>query len=75
MVNLLNVNKTKAEIKQVFIKYDSDKNGTIDRDEVVHLLDHITERQDIREEYFDVYKDPHLGLITPTGLMTFLREV
>jgi Ca2+-binding EF-hand superfamily protein len=64
-----------TDLKATFSVFDEDRNGTIDREEFKKLLDHITERKEIKYGYFEKYKNEESNLITAEGLLKFMIEV
>ena len=51
-ISLINVEKSKKEIQDVFKQFDKNGNGSLEKDEFVCMLDELTKRKDVDELFF-----------------------
>lgn len=74
LLNRMNVEITERYLKDLFNKFDQNRNETIDYEEFVKMMDHIRQRDEVLP-YFKKYKNPQSGLIHAHELKRFMLEV
>ena len=71
LVNMLNYDISDENLKELFNKFDSSKNGSLEFDEFILLMDSFRIREELRP-FFKKYEDPGTKAIEIPEFANFL---
>ena len=74
LLNKMNIEIKDNYLKELFNKFDTNKNGSIDFEEFVKMMDFMRKRDEIKE-VFDKYKNTESGMIHSLELLRFMKEI